>query len=364
MAHRVINFNPGPATLPLPALEAVHRDMLDFNDTGISILEHSHRGKHYDALHNQTIALIRQLFSVPDSYDVLFMSGGASAQFAMVPMNLIPKGGSADYILTGSWSKKAYAEAQIVATARLAADMARDGKFLRCPGPKEVAVDPAAAYLHITSNNTIAGTQYFDFPESGKVPLVADMSSDIMWRPLDVSRFGLIYAGAQKNLGPAGVTLVIVRKELVEKSNSDIPKAFSYQNTAKGNSLQNTAPTFNIFVVNKVVQAYQQIGGLVAIEKLNREKAALLYELIDANADYFRCPVDKGSRSVMNVVFRLPEEKLETAFIEQAKNAGMVGLKGHRSVGGCRASIYNAMTLAGVERLVQFMADFKKANPA
>ena len=364
MSERVINFNPGPATLPLPALESVQRDMLDFNHTGMSILEHSHRGKDYDTLHNQTIALIRHLLSVPDSYQVLFMQGGASAQFAMVPMNLITKGGSADYILTGSWSKKAYAEAQLVATARLAADMAQDGKYLRCPGPKEVEIDPAAAYLHITSNNTIAGTQYFDFPETGSVPLVADMSSDIMWRPIDVSRFGLVYAGAQKNLGPAGVTLVIVRKELLDKANSDIPKAFSYQNTAKNNSLQNTAPTFNILVVNRVVQAYQQMGGLAVIEKLNREKAARLYELIDANADYFRCPVDNGSRSVMNVVFRLPEEKLEAAFVEQAKNAGMVGLKGHRSVGGCRASIYNAMTRAGVERLMQFMADFKKANPA
>lgn len=364
MSERVINFNPGPATLPLPALEAVRDDMLDFQGTGISILEHSHRGKDYDALHNETIALIRQLLSVPDSYDILFMQGGASAQFAMVPMNLIPKGGSADYVLTGTWSKKAFQEAQVVARARLAADMARDGKFLRVPGAKEVEVDASAAYLHITSNNTIAGTQYFDFPETGKVPLAADMSSDIMWRPFDVSGFGLIYAGAQKNLGPAGVTVVIVRKELVEKANTDIPKAFSYAHTASNNSLQNTAPTFNIFVVNKVLKAYQQMGGLVAIEKHNREKARLLYDLIDANSDYYRCPVEKGSRSLMNVVFRLPSEQLEARFIDQAKQAGMVGLKGHRSVGGCRASLYNAMTRAGAERLVQFMADYKKANAA
>jgi phosphoserine aminotransferase len=364
MSKRVFNFNPGPATLPLSALEKAQSELVDFAGSGMSILEHSHRGKDYEAVHNQTIALFKELLSIPDNYYVLFMQGGASAQFAMVPMNLIPKGGSADYILTGSWSKKALSEAKTIGTVRIAADASVNGAFVHIPKQSELNLDPKAAYCHITSNNTIAGTQWSTFPDTGSVPLIADMSSDMMWRPFDVSKFGLIYAGAQKNLGPAGVTVVIVRKDLVENGRTDIPKIFTYQTHAKENSLYNTPPCFSIYIVGEVLKAVKAHGGLSAVEKDNRAKGNLLYGFIDANLDYYRCPVEKEARSYMNVVFRLPSEDLEAKFVSESKSAGLIGLKGHRSVGGCRASIYNAMPLAGVQKLVDFMANFKKSNPA
>lgn len=364
MTNRVINFNAGPATLPFGAIEYAQRELLDFEGTGMSVLEHSHRSKEYDRVHNEAIALVTELLSLPENYHVLLLQGGASAQFAMVPMNLIPAGGSADYVLTGHWATRPFSEAKIVGKARAAVDVGKDGKFTRVPKQNELDLDPNAAYVHITSNNTIEGTQFFDFPNTGSVPLVADMSSDIMWRPFDVKSFGLFYAGAQKNLGPAGVTLVVVRKDLVEKGRTDIPVIFRYATFVKDNSLFNTPPCFSIYMLRNVLKIVKEQGGLAVMEKQNREKARILYGAIDAYSDYYRCPVDKDSRSVMTPVYRLPTEDLETKFIAEAKKAGMVGLKGHRLVGGCRACMYNAMSVANIQTLANFMEKFRKANPA
>jgi len=359
---RAMNFNAGPAALPLAALERAQRELLDVDGTGMSIMEHSHRGKTYDAVHGEAIALVRELLNVPADYHVVLLQGGASQQFAMVPMNLVPQGKSADYVLTGSWSQKAFKEAKQVGTARVAASTEVDKKYARIPKQNELELDPNAAYVHITSNNTIFGTQWQTFPDTGSVPLVADMSSDIMWRPFDVSKFGLVYAGAQKNLGPSGVTLVIARKDLVEGGRKDIASIFQYRTHADANSLYNTPPTFGIYILRNVLDVLKQGGGLAAIEKHNRDKAQLLYSAIDADADFFRCPVEKDSRSTMNVVFNLPTPELEAEFVAEAGKRKMVGLKGHRSVGGIRASIYNASNKEWVQALVDFMGEFRKSH--
>jgi len=358
---RAINFNAGPAALPLAALERARAELVDVEGTGMSIMEHSHRGKTYEAIHNQAIALFRELFAVSDDYHVLLLQGGASQQFAVVPMNLLETGQSADYVLTGGWSQKAFKEAKSVGKVRLAASTEKDGRFARIPKPSELDLDKSACYVHITTNNTLFGTQWHDFPDSGSVPLVADMSSDIGWRPIDVSKFGLIYAGAQKNLGPSGLVVVVVRKELVERGRKDIPVIFQYRTHAENNSLYNTPPTFSIYLLRNVLDVVKQAGGLAAMEKHNRKKAELLYRAIDARPDLYRCPVDKDSRSLMNVVFTLPSAELETEFISGAQKRGMVGLKGHRSVGGVRVSIYNAAELSWVEALVDYMDGFHKA---
>lgn len=357
---RVMNFNAGPSALPSAALERAQAELLDFNGSGMSVLEHSHRGKVYEAVHKEAVALVRELLAVPDDYEVLFLQGGASQQFAVVPMNLLGAGKSADYVLTGTWAKKAHGEAKIIGTVRVAATTERDSKFPRIPSQGELELDANACYVHITSNNTIAGTQWHTFPDVGAVPLVADMSSDIMWRPTDVSKFGIIYAGAQKNLGPSGVTLVIVRKDLVEGGRKDIPKIFQYRTHAAESSLYNTPPTFGIYLLRNVLAVVKERGGLAAMEEHNRKKAGLVYAAIDGRPDFYRCPVDVDSRSMMNVVFNLPTPELEAEFIAEAQKKGMLGLKGHRSVGGVRASIYNAAEMAWVEALVEFMASFKK----
>jgi len=299
---------------------------------------------------------------VPDSYDVLLLQGGASQQFAMVPMNLLEAGKSADYVLTGAWSQKAYKEAKVLGKVRVAGSTEVDKKFTRIPKATELELDADAAYVHVTSNNTIFGTQFHEFPATGKAPLVADMSSDIMWKPIDVSKFGLIYAGAQKNLGPSGVTLVIVDKALTAAGRKDIPVIFQYRTHADNNSLYNTPPTFGVYLLRNVLDAVKQAGGLPAMEKHNREKAALLYSAIDARPDFYRCPVDKDSRSTMNVVFTLPTEALEAEFLAEASRRKMVGLKGHRSVGGIRASIYNACNKEWVQGLVDLMTEFQKGR--
>jgi len=357
---RVMNFNAGPAALPLAALERAQRELLDLGGTGMSVMEHSHRGKAYEAVHNEAIALIRELGAVPDTYDVLLLQGGASQQFALVPMNLLPPGKSADYILTGSWSQKAYKEAKNVGTVRVAGTTEKDKKFARIPQQSELDLDPNAAYVHITSNNTIFGSQWHEFPNTGNVPLVADMSSDIFWRPFDVSKFGLIYAGAQKNLGPSGLVVVIVRKDLVAAGRQDIPTIFQYRTHADNNSLYNTPPTFSVYMLRNVLDGIKQAGGLAAIEKVNREKAKVLYDAIDERSDVFVAPVEKASRSVMNVVFTLKTPELEAEFLAEAQKRNMVGLKGHRSVGGMRASIYNAVTLEWVKALADFIREFKR----
>jgi phosphoserine aminotransferase len=369
---RVANFNPGPSALPLPALELARDELLDFEGSGMSILEHSHRGKVYEKVHAEALSLLRKLWAVPDSHDVLFLQGGASQQFAVVPMNLLPPGKSADYAITGTWAEKAFAEAKIVGAARAAADT-RDERspwnargtqvrYDRVPAQSDLRLDPQAAYFHYTTNNTVMGTQYHYVPDTGAVPLVADMSSDILSYPLDVARFGLIYAGAQKNVGPTGITIVIVRKELVAAGRTDIPKIFRYATQAKENSLYNTIPTFGVYLVRNVLRWLDAQGGVAAIAEINRKKAALVYGAIDESGGFYTCPVEPGSRSVMNPVWYLPTAELDARFVSEAEKAGLVGLKGHRIVGGIRASLYNAVSLADTERLAGFLREFRARN--
>lgn len=357
---RVHNFNAGPAGLPLPALERAQRELIDFEGTGMSIMEHSHRGKSYEKVHDEAISLTRELLGVPDDYYVLFLQGGASLQFAQVPMNFLPAGKSADYIITGGWSEKAYQEAQRLGTVRVAATTEHDKRYTSIPKQEALSLDPQAAYVHMTSNNTLFGTQWHWWPEVGSVPLIADMSSDFMWRRFDVKKFDLIYAGAQKNIGPSGVVVVLAKKSYVDGARKDIPTILRYATHAANNSLYNTPPTFAIYLIRNVLAHTKDMGGLDVVEKVNRQKGELLYGTIDANADFFRAPVAKDSRSYMNVVFRLPTEELEKTFVSEAAKQGMVGLAGHRSTGGIRASTYNAVSLESVERLTDFMKAFAK----
>jgi len=374
--NRAMNFNPGPAVLPLAALERARDELLDFAGTGMSVMEHSHRGKEYEAVHGEAVSLLRELYGVPADYEVLFLQGGASQQFAVVPMNFLEKGRGADYVVTGAWSEKAFSEAKTVAAlygsqVRVAATTGtgegKEKSYVRVPRAGEFKVDPDAAYVHLTSNETIHGVEFAvapgaQFPDTGKVPLVADMSSDFLWRRLDVSRFAMIYAGAQKNIGPSGVVVVIVRKDLVAAGRKDIPKIFQYRVHAENNSLYNTPPTFGIYLVRNVLAWVKGCGGLDQIEKWNRQKADLIYAAIDAHPEFFRCPVEKDSRSVMNIVFRLPTEESEAKFVAEAKKQRMIGVKGHRSVGGIRVSSYNAVSVEWVQALVGFMETFRKAN--
>lgn len=362
MSKDVVNFNAGPAGLPRAALERARDELLDFEGSGISIMEHSHRGKLYEKVHREATSLTKELLGVPDTHDVLFLQGGASQLFATVPMNFLQKEGSADYVITGTWSKKALAEAKLFGKTKVAGKGGEGDTFTRIPAQSELTLDPAANYLHITSNNTIAGTQFQTFPDSPGVPLIADMSSDIMWRPIDVSKFALIYAGAQKNIGPSGVVLVIIEKSFMAKGRADIPTIFRFSTHAENESLYNTPPTFGIYMMRNVLAVLKAAGGLSAVEATNRQKSSLLYGAIDGSSGYYRCPVEVSARSHMNVVFRLPSEALEDKFVKEAEAAHLIGLKGHRSVGGCRASIYNAVSLAGVQKLVAFMADFRAKN--
>ncbi len=358
---RTWNFYAGPATLPATALERAKAEIPNWEGTGMSVMETSHRSPEYDRVHHEAMDLMSELLGLDADHQVLFLQGGASLQFAMLPMNFIPDDGSADYVITGSWSQKALKEAKIVASARVAASSESEG-FTRIPRQDEYDLDPDAAYVHITSNNTIKGTQFHDFPDTGGVPLVADMSSDILWRPFDANRFHLIYAGAQKNIGPSGVTVVILDKTWLEQAVEGLPTMLSYATHSAKESLYNTPPTFAVYMVRNVLLWLKEQGGLKAMETTNRAKGDLLYGVMADNPDFYRCPVSEDSRSYMNVVFRLPSEDLEAKFVSEAKAAGMVGLKGHRSVGGCRASIYNAMPLEGAEYLAEFMADFAKRN--
>ncbi|MCS7182374.1 MAG: 3-phosphoserine/phosphohydroxythreonine transaminase [Thermoanaerobaculum sp.] len=360
--NRAHNFNPGPAALPLEVLQRVQAELLDFAGTGMSILEISHRSKDYEAVHNAAQQLLRELLGIPEQYHILFLGGGASLQFSMVPMNLLGPGVSADYIITGAWSQKAWKEAKLVGSPRIAATTEVDGKFTRIPKQEELDLDPNARFVHITSNNTIFGTQWHTFPHTGSVPIVADMSSDLLWRPFDIRPFGLIYGGAQKNLGPAGVTVVIIREDLLAASREDIPIILRYKTHAKENSLYNTPPVFAIYIVKLVLEWIKERGGLSWMEQENRAKAARIYGVIDAFPEFYRAPVEKDSRSFMNAVFRLPSEELEAKFLEEAKKRRFVGLKGHRSVGGMRVSMYNFVPRASIEELAVFMEDFAKKN--
>ncbi len=361
MPERVLNFNPGPAALPLPVLEEAQSELLNFEGTGMSVLEISHRSKEYEAINSEAEALLKELLGVPDNYRVLFLQGGASTQFAAVPLNLTPHGATADYILTGSWAEKAYQEASKFVSTHVAAST-KEGNYQRIPVPDEIKLSDSPAYVHLCSNNTIFGTQWQSFPDFGTVPVIADMSSDILSRRIDAAKFALIYAGAQKNLGPAGVTVVIIRNDLLEKVPAGIPTMLRYDIHAKNDSLYNTPPAFAVYMVNLVLRWLKNSGGLEVMEKRNAEKAGIIYAAIDNSGGFYRGHADKDSRSLMNITFRLPSEELEKEFAAAASKEGLVGLKGHRSVGGIRASVYNAMSLEGCQALAQFMAVFQSKN--
>jgi phosphoserine aminotransferase len=360
MAARIHNFNPGPAALPLPVLEEVKEEFLDFKGSGMSVAEISHRSALFEGVLNDAVKRMKGLLKLPDNFKVLFLQGGASSQFFMVPMNLLPEGTSGDYVNTGSWAKKAIKEAQILKKSHRVIASSEDRNFSYIP--QGFSVNPDAAFLHVTSNNTIEGTQWSSFPQAGNVPLVSDMSSDIMSRPFDASPFGLIYAGAQKNLGPAGVTIVIIREDLLDRASLDIPTMLRYSTYAEKNSLYNTPPCVAIYMVQLVLKWIEEtIGGLGVMERLNREKADLIYNFIDSSG-FYKGTADADSRSTMNVTFRLPDEALEKKFVADALKEGLGGLKGHRSVGGCRASIYNAVGIDAVRSLVDFMKVFAEKN--
>ena len=358
---RVCNFGPGPAALPLEVLEEVREELLDVGGTGKSILETSHRSPEYSEIHAGTQSLVKELMGLGDQHEVLLLGGGASTQFVMVPMNLLGEGQTADYLVTGSWAKKAMQEAERLGTVRAAANMAQDGVYRRVPRTEDYSCTDGAAYLHLTSNNTITGTQYHEFPKAS-APLVADMSSDFMSRPFDMEPFGLVYAGAQKNVGPAGVSVVVIRKDLLQRCRPDLPAMLSYKTHADKGSLYNTPPCFNIYMVGKVLKWIVGQGGLSKMAERNDKKAASVYRVIDGDPDFFRAPVEADSRSQMNIVFRLPNEELEKRFVAEGKQADLIGLKGHRSVGGIRASLYNAIEPAWVESLTQFMREFVRTN--
>ena len=356
---RVFNFNPGPAVLPVEVLQEAQAELLDYKGSGMSILEASHRGKDYEAVHNEAADNIKKLLGLGDDYAVLFMQGGASGQFAMIPMNLLGEGQSADYINTGAWASKAIKEAKLIGKVNVLADTGKDIPT-RLPDTASLKFTPGAAYVHLTSNETIAGTQWKTFPKT-ESPLIADMSSDILSRPFEANQFGMIYAGAQKNLGPAGVTVVIIRKALAEKGSEKIPTIFRYKTHLADNSLYNTPPCFSIYIVALVTRWVLKQGGLQAIAKINADKAGRIYGVIDGSS-FYRGTAVKEFRSDMNITFRLPSEQLEEAFIKEASAAKLKGLKGHRSVGGIRASIYNAFPKEGIDTLVAFMKEFEKKN--
>lgn len=361
MAQRAYNFNAGPAALPLDVLRQAQEQFVEFQGAGMSIMEMSHRSAEYEGVHNETQALLRELFGIPDNYHVLFLQGGASTQFAMIPLNLLAPGRTGAYVMTGSWADKAFKEAKLVGEAAEAASSKADG-FRRVPALSDIVIPDNAAYVHLTSNETIEGTQFKAFPDTGGVPLIADMSSDILSRTVDVSQFGMIYAGAQKNLGPSGVTVVIMRDDLALDVPKSVPTMLRYDTHIKNNSLYNTPPSISIFLVNLVLKWIKGKGGLAELERLNEEKTGLVYGAIDGSGGFYKGFAQPESRSTMNVTFRLATEELEKQFVKESEREGFVGLKGHRSVGGLRASVYNAVTYESCKALADFMADFRKRN--
>lgn len=358
--HRIYNFNAGPAALPLSVLEEMQASFLNFNGSGMSIMEVSHRSKWFEGVINDAIVRIKRLLSLTDDFEVLFLQGGASTQFFMIPMNLLPQDQSADYVNTGTWATKAIKEVKIQGKSVRVVASSEDRNF--CYIPKKISFSPDAAYVHITTNNTIKGTQWAAMPDTGHVPLVADMSSDILSRPFDPEPFGLIYAGAQKNMGPAGVCVVIIRKDMLARVPEHLPTMLKYTTFADNNSMYNTPPCFAIYTVQLIARwLEEEIGGLEKMARINRQKADALYGYMDTTG-FYRATADPDSRSLMNVTFRLPSEDLEKQFIAEAGKNGFGGLKGHRSVGGCRASIYNPTPPEAVAALVDFMKTFEQKN--
>ena len=357
---RVYNFSPGPAALPLEVLERIREDLPDWDGSGMSVMEVSHRGNAFMDIAEQAEQDVRELLAIPNDYSVLFMQGGATLQFAMAPLNLSQTDETADYVQTGSWSKKAIAEASRFCTVNIAADSS-DSNFCHIPPPSEWRQTGNAAYFHYTPNETIGGVEFHFIPDTGEVPIVADMSSTILSRPIDVGRFGVIYAGAQKNIGPAGITLVIVRDDLLDRRRADAPTLMTYKAFADSGSMTNTPPTFAWYAAGLVFQNLKDRGGLAAVAEINERKAASLYQAID-ESDFYSNPVQADARSRMNVPFILRDAGLDQKFLAEAEAAGLKNLKGHRSVGGMRASIYNAMPEEGVDALIGFMQEFEQAN--
>ncbi len=358
---RIFNFNAGPAALPLEVLREVQEELLDFDGTGMSVLEISHRSPAFEKVLQDTKSDIRDLLALPEDFGIFFMAGGGSLQFSCVPYNFLSEGKVAAYADTGSFSDKAFQEAEKVGKAVKVFSSKAQG-YDRVPRPEEIRLPEQCAYLHITGNNTIEGTEYFDYPETGDIPLIADMSSEILSRPFPVEKFSLIYSGAQKNIGPAGTVLVLAKKDFVAGRDKKLPVMLNYETMLDKDSLYNTPPVFAIYIVGKVAKWLKKQGGLAAVETVNRKKAALLYDLLDTYPEFYKGRAAKDSRSIMNVTFNLPSKELEAKFAEEGKQQGLGGLKGHRSVGGIRASIYNAMPLAGCEALAAFMEKFYKDN--
>ena len=358
---RVFNFNPGPAALPLEVLQQAQAEMLDYKGTGMSVMEISHRSKEFEAIVADAQNDLRDLLKIPANYKILFLQGGASLQFAMVPMNFRPAGASADYIVTGTWSKKAFKESQKLGTAKASANLEADN-FNHLPAQADLKLDPQAAYLHFTSNETIHGVEYFSDPTPpAGVPLICDASSDFVSHPINVSKYAMLYAGAQKNAGPAGVVICIIREDMLEKVPANLPNLLDYKALAEENSLLNTPPCWSVYIVGLVMKWAKGLGGLQAIEKRNQTKADLVYKAIDESGGYYKGHA-KANRSRMNITFRLPSEALEDQFASEAKKADLIGLKGHRSVGGMRASLYNALPVEASEALVKFMKEFQQKN--
>ncbi|MDR3349983.1 MAG: 3-phosphoserine/phosphohydroxythreonine transaminase [Acidaminococcales bacterium] len=358
---RVFNFNPGPATLPMEVLREAQAEFLDYQDSGMSIIEMSHRSAPYEKINDEARQDLKDLLGTGDDYEVLFMQGGATMQFSLVPLNLIREGRTADYAVTGEFAARAFAQAAQIGAARAAVDLSGEG-FRRAPAANELRYSDRQAYLHVTTNNTIFGTAWREYPDFGVKTLVADMSSDFLSRPFDVRQFSLIYAGAQKNIGPAGAAVVVIKKSLLDGANEKLPEYFSYKAHAKNNSLLNTPPVFTVYMIGKILKWLKNKGGLAAMGKLCLQKSSLVYGLIDRYPDFYRGHAEKGSRSLTNVTFRLPDARLDDAFVRQAAAQGLSGVKGHRSVGGIRVSIYNYMPVEGCERLAEFMEDFYLGN--
>ncbi|QFF99110.1 3-phosphoserine/phosphohydroxythreonine transaminase [Psychrobacillus glaciei] len=359
--QRTFNFNAGPSALPLEVLEKAQKELVNFRGTGMSIMEMSHRSAPFEDIHNGAISRLRKLYSIPDNYEVLFLQGGASLQFSMIPMNFLKIGQQAGYIMTGSWSEKALEEAKLFGEPYEVAST-KSNSYRNIPTLEELQFHLDDAYVHVTSNNTIYGTQWSVFPDTGEIPLIADMSSDIMSKPIDISKFGMIYAGAQKNLGPSGVTVVIVRKDLLVKANEEIPTILKYSTHVDGNSLYNTPPTFGIYMLGEVLNWVEEKGGLEVIAKNNEVKAKVIYDAIDNSNGFYTGHATLESRSLMNITFRVADESLEKLFLSEAKEVGFVGLNGHRSVGGCRASTYNAVPLEACQALSDFMVQFQNKH--
>ncbi|EMY5506257.1 3-phosphoserine/phosphohydroxythreonine transaminase [Bacillus sp. FSL L8-0642] len=358
--ERVYNFSAGPSILPLPVLEKVQKELVNYNGTGMSIMEMSHRSSYFQSIIDEASSLIRELMNIPDEYEVLFLQGGASLQFSIIPLNLMNTYKKAGYVLTGSWSKKAMQEAEKIGEVQVLASSEKE-KFTTIPKLDGLPNDEKLDYVHITTNNTIEGTKYVDIPHLDKVPLVADMSSNILSEQYDVTKFGLIYAGAQKNLGPAGLTIAIIKRDLIGGADRSCPTMLNYETYSKNNSLYNTPPSFSIYVTKLVLEWLKEQGGVSAIEEQNRMKSSLLYNFLD-ESKLFTSPVDPTYRSLMNIPFTTPSEELNNQFLQKAKERSLVTLKGHRSVGGMRASIYNAMPAHGVQQLVNYMKEFELEN--